>query len=473
MWDAAGDPGVKNTLALLLTTLSEQPNPIPTEGMPVLPNERVAGYNDLAVQGSYFTFDKGYGVRFVGRFNQDPNPVTNDGLYYIFQGFSQEGNYLFSFFYPVETGTLPNTAADVSTEEMDRLNQDTAAYMAERAQALNALAPADWLPSLETLDSLVASLAYVSVFDKPVEPTPTPPAGPSLTNVNWEWIRFVDPVESFDVPNSSQYWLVFAPGGTFSFQADCNTGNGSYSADNGSISMDVTTITQALCGEESLSDKFVQSLGFVGTYTFSGSQLILDLMADGGQMFFRNTGSSVTPPTPGEGVPTATTTEPVNVRMGPGSEYPTYGKAPAGSVFEIIGVSADGEWWVVKVLEDISTTSDGWIAARYTETSGDTSNLPVVEAPPLDGVEPPEPSPGTPMATALEPVNIRSGPGKEYESYGVASIGDTAEIIGKSADGSYWVIKISTDIAPDGRGWVIATYVKAENAENVPVIEAP
>jgi hypothetical protein len=37
----------------------------------------------------------------------------------------------------------------------------------------------------------------------------------------------------------------------------------------------------------------------------------------------------------------------------------------------------------------------------------------------------------------------------------------------------YWVVKISTEIAPDGRGWVIAAYVKAENADNVPVIEAP
>jgi uncharacterized protein YraI len=237
--------------------------------------------------------------------------------------------------------------------------------------------------------------------------------------------------------------------------------------------MDVTTITQALCGEESLSEKFVQYLGFVGTYTFSGSQLILDLMADGGQMFFRNTGSSVTPPKPGEGAPTANTIEPVNVRSGPGTQYPTHGTAPVGSVFEITGVSQDGEWWVVKVPKDISNTGDGWIAARYTETAGDTSTLPVVEAPPLDGIEPPEPSPGTPMATALEPINVRSGPGKEYESYGVASTGDTAEIIGVSADGSYWVVKISTDIAPNGRGWVPAAYVKAENADKVPVIEAP
>ena len=158
--------------------------------------------------------------------------------------------------------------------------------------------------------------------------------------------------------------------------------------------------------------------------------------------------------------------------MGPGTQYPTHGTAPIGSVFEVAGVSPDGEWWVVKVSTDISKDGTGWIAARYTESSGEI-DVPVVQPPPLEGVQPPSPGEGTPTATALEPVNIRSGPGKDYESYGVASIGDTAEIIGKSADGSYWVIKISTDIAPDGRGWVIAAYVKAENAENVPVIEAP
>ena len=83
-------------------------------------------------------------------------------------------------------------------------------------------------------------------------------------------------------------------------------------------------------------------------------------------------------------------------------------------MFEIKGVSQDGEWWVVLVPKEISSTGDGWIAARYTETEGDTSNVPVVEAPPLDGIEPPEPSPGTPMATALEPINIRSGPGTNF-----------------------------------------------------------
>ena len=123
MWDAAGDPGVKNTMSLLEIALNEQPTPIPTSGMPVLPNEQVTGHNDLAVQGRYFSFVRGYGLRFVGRFNQDPNPVTNEGLFYIFQGFSQDGNYFYAFFYPVTAGVLPNTAADVSEDETNRFNR--------------------------------------------------------------------------------------------------------------------------------------------------------------------------------------------------------------------------------------------------------------------------------------------------------------------------------------------------------------
>jgi len=266
--------------------------------------------------------------------------------------------------------------------------------------------------------------------------------------------------------------VVFTPDGAVGVIADCNTRSGTYTTEGSSITISIGAITQAVCGEEALSDQFIRYLGDVATYVFDNGRLVLNLKVDAGNLIFNNTGSGIIPPQPGEGAPTVRSTEPLNVRTGPGSQYPTYGTAPKGTVFEVIGVSADGEWWVVKLPAEMSNTGDGWIAARYTEASGDI-NVPVVDPPPLDEIDPPEPAPNTPMATALEPINVRSGPGKEYESYGVASAGDTAEIIGKSADGSYWVVKISTDIAPDGRGWVLAAYVQAENAENVPVIEAP
>jgi uncharacterized protein YraI len=72
-----------------------------------------------------------------------------------------------------------------------------------------------------------------------------------------------------------------------------------------------------------------------------------------------------------------------------------------------------------------------------------------------------------------EAVNIRSGPSTDYPVYGVAQPGQSAEIIGKSADSGWWAIKISTDYSPDGQAWVSATYTTAYNAENVPVLEAP
>ncbi len=99
------------------------------------------------------------------------------------------------------------------------------------------------------------------------------------------------------------------------------------------------------------------------------------------------------------------------------------------------------------------------------------SGTPSTPAPPEVIV--PTPLPGSPSATALEPVNVRSGPGTNYPSYGVAAPGTQAEVIGVSPDGGWWVVSISIEYAPDGRGWVSADWVSVENAEGVPVIEPP
>jgi hypothetical protein len=34
------------------------------------------------------------GYRFVGRWEQSPNPVTNQGLRYVYQGFTNDGRFL-------------------------------------------------------------------------------------------------------------------------------------------------------------------------------------------------------------------------------------------------------------------------------------------------------------------------------------------------------------------------------------------
>jgi uncharacterized protein YraI len=68
---------------------------------------------------------------------------------------------------------------------------------------------------------------------------------------------------------------------------------------------------------------------------------------------------------------------------------------------------------------------------------------------------------------------VRSGPSTEYPSYGIAPTGSQATVIGVSEDGAWWVVSVSTQLAPDGQGWVSADFVEVTGEEDVPVIPAP
>lgn len=156
---AAGNPSVTSTLEHLQAILEERPYPTPPFGMPVLPFEEVNGVNDLAVQGEYLDLSRAVGVRFVGRFVQDANPVTNEGLRYIFQGLSKDQGYLIAFFYAVTTSALPSSEG-ITPEEQQAAVSDPEAYLRDKVEMLNALAASDWNPDLSVLDAVVASLSY-------------------------------------------------------------------------------------------------------------------------------------------------------------------------------------------------------------------------------------------------------------------------------------------------------------------------
>jgi micrococcal nuclease len=73
-----------------------------------------------------------------------------------------------------------------------------------------------------------------------------------------------------------------------------------------------------------------------------------------------------------------------------------------------------------------------------------------------------------PLATAGENnVNIRSGPGPDYEIIGTLPAGQSLEIVGRSVDSSWWQVA-----APNGLGWVAAQVTTASNADDsLPVVE--
>jgi stage II sporulation protein P len=178
-------------------------------------------------------------------------------------------------------------------------------------------------------------------------------------------------------------------------------------------------------------------------------------------------------PVPDPDDPKVTTIDVVNVRSGPGLEYPIYGLAPKGATGKVVGVSDDGGWWAVELPANISPDEIGWVSADWViaENIDNVPVLPPGELPPPADISPP--GPNDPQATSIEPINVRSGPGSIYESYGVVPIGTTGWVIGVSQDSSWWVVAVPAEISPDGMGWVSAAYVTTANTDGVPVIETP
>ena len=80
------------------------------------------------------------------------------------------------------------------------------------------------------------------------------------------------------------------------------------------------------------------------------------------------------PPTATPPPPIATTKIIVNVRTGPGASFALMGKLPRGTSKEILGKSADSQWWQIQVDNKL-----GWIAADFTDVRGGTSGVPVIQ----------------------------------------------------------------------------------------------
>ncbi len=181
--------------------------------------------------------------------------------------------------------------------------------------------------------------------------------------------------------------------------------------------------------------------------------------------------TDMVPPEPGD--PQGIALANVYIRTGPGTNYPAYGIAPAGSVGRIIGVSQDNAWWVVRVDPTKVGAGYGWVMAQYISASN-TQGVQVIANPTTAAPVAPAPPPaGAPTATAVDYVNVRTGPGTTYPVLGIASPGASAEVSGKSADGAWWQVKVPTQYVASGLAWVSASYVVTSNTGNVPVADAP
>lgn len=156
----------------------------------------------------------------------------------------------------------------------------------------------------------------------------------------------------------------------------------------------------------------------------------------------------------------------VNIRTGPGMSYQKIGLLKKGETAEIIGRDPEGYWWAIRVPE--APNGQGWVARDYV-VARRTEDVPVLEPKPGAGVLiVPTPVIGAPSLTANAKVNVRNAPNENADILAQLDAGQKAEIVGVSADGAWWAIKLLGE--QEMIGWVAARFVTAENATGVPVI---
>ena len=264
-----------------------------------------------------------------------------------------------SLFWPEATESLPNTAADVPDDVMNAAsNRDTApAYQQEIKTALNALGLDAWNPALTRLDAMVNSITF---------PLPSGEGDGELTGTTWQWVETTTPVEQITVDNPQNYTILFNEDSSANIKADCNNVGATYTADGGSITIELGPSTRAACPEGSLDQAYLSELSNAAIYFFENGELFMDLMADGGTMRFQAS-EQVDLPEPEDGEATATVTAPdgIFLRTGPGIDYPDVGAVAFGESGTIVGVSEDSQWWVVEVpVTEQTPDGTAWICSR-------------------------------------------------------------------------------------------------------------
>ncbi|HAY85605.1 MAG TPA: hypothetical protein DCY42_12000 [Chloroflexi bacterium] len=84
---------------------------------------------------------------------------------------------------------------------------------------------------------------------------------------------------------------------------------------------------------------------------------------------------------------------------------------------------------------------------------------------------------GTPIGPYIrvnadnDQINVRSGPGTDYDSVGVMIAGEVASALGRSAGGSW--IKVSYPGVAEAVGWVYSPLVTLLGGGDIPVVEPP
>jgi uncharacterized protein YraI len=131
--------------------------------------------------------------------------------------------------------------------------------------------------------------------------------------------------------------------------------------------------------------------------------------------------------------------------------------------FPVVATNSDSSWYLLNVGD-----TQGWVSATFVTLNPADATVPIAGS--GDVTTTPVPSTGELTATA-DPftVNIRSGPSVEDERLGRLVSGQSAPIIGRTADNQWWQIE-----ANGVTGWVSAQFAvitQGADVNSIPVTD--
>ena len=145
----------------------------------------------------------------------------------------------------------------------------------------------------------------------------------------------------------------------------------------------------------------------------------------------------------------------VNVRAEPSTSSAVLGILPPDTKVEITGKDPGEGWWQINYPSGQGEPGKGWVTAQYITTTT-TPDVPSI------GGDQPGPNSGN-VAVVQQQLNVRSGPGTDFNSLGTLNPQDVVRLIGKDANGVWLQIEFAA--GPEGKGWVNAAFVQAQGVD--------
>lgn len=119
----------------------------------------------------------------------------------------------------------------------------------------------------------------------------------------------------------------------------------------------------------------------------------------------------------------------------------------------------------IRVAERPVARLPGETTGEQPPTSVPTPTAGAADVPPTDAV----PLTGAVAQANVDELNLRQGPGTSYPPVGTLALGERVQIVGRSADDSWWAVAYG-----GGTAWVFAALTTTDgDVSDVPVVAAP